>query len=402
MLSRSRRISRFAPPRSPIFRQYSPLASGRREAGASAQDTALNPWWLATLTLPVVTALALSTTYGLPVSDWPIAREAGEYLVQGNLDVYVEHPEAQMGPLALLLAALLPSWLYSPFVGGLLLLFLVLLVGPRPTYEFRAAGFAGAMLLAWPWAALAVQGHGDDAIVLVGLAAMLSGHGGGKVWRVVAGFLIAISAKPTAVLFLPLLLLTSRQTFVVGVVGAGAIWGPIVLADPSGFLAAGHGHSDVLVGSLPALMGIEPMSGYPAWVRPVQLGLGLGLCWWLGAKRGWAAAILGVVAVRTVLEPAPWNYYSTTVLAAALMYEASGRRRFPTLSVLAFASYVVANPYFDPLSWQLGLLRLTALLALVAITFDQTTARFLPPSSDLEVEPGDRSLTHEQEDRTIR
>lgn len=334
-------------------------------ARASTGEGDVNPWLMATLVLPAVTALALSTAYGLPVSDWPIAVEAGNYLLEGNLDVYAEQPGAQMGPLAFLLAALLPRWLYSPFVIGLLVVFLLLLVRARPDYRVGRAFLAGAMLLAWPWAALGVQGHGDDAIVLVGLAVMVFSQARGHAPGPVAGFLLAVAAKPTAVLFLPLLLLQSRRALAAGMLGGAVIWAPFVLIDPAGFLAATRGHSDVLAGSLQALMGIEPMSGYPWWVRPAQFGLGLAACWWIGARSGWAAGILAAVTLRTLLEPAPWNYYSASLIAVALMYELSRRARLPVVSTLAFTTYLLANPYFKPMPDWVGFLRIAAMVAIL-------------------------------------
>lgn len=344
------------------------MASTETEArkAASFRSGDANPWLIATLVLPVVAATSLSTAYGLPVSDWPIAVEAGDYLLQGNLDVYAEHPGAQMGPLAFLVAAILPRWLYSPFVSGLLIVFLTLVIRARPDFRVGPGILAAGMLLAWPWAALGVQGHGDDAIVLVGLAVMVFTHARGTSWGPVAGFLLAVVAKPTAILFLPLLLLQSRRAFVAGLIGGAIIWAPFVLIDIDGFMAATRGHSDVLPGSLAALLGIEPMSGYPWWVRPAQLALGLTACWWIGARGGWSAGILAAVTLRTILEPAPWNYYSASLIAVALMYEASRGLRIPIFSLLAFGTYLLANPYFDPLPWPAGVLRLAAMFAILA------------------------------------
>jgi hypothetical protein len=322
------------------------------------------PWRLATLVLPAVTCLSLAVAVGLPVSDWPIAVEAGDYLLDGHLDVYAKHPGAQMGPLALVLAALLPGLLYSGVVGALLPVFILLVLDTRRTQQVGPATFVAASLLAWPWATFAVQGHGDDALVLVGLAVVLMSHGPKRHLGVVGGFLLAIAAKPTAVLFLPLLLLSSRRTFWAGVGGAGLIWAPFVLADPVGFLAAGHGFSDVVPGSLAALIGIEPMSGYPEWVRPLQLAGGVLACWWLASRCGWQAAALGVVAWRTLLEPAPWNYYSASLIAVAAVFDHARASRVPVASLLAFATFAM---YYvaDPMPTAVGLLRLLALAALL-------------------------------------
>jgi hypothetical protein len=159
---------------------------------------------------------------------------------------------------------------------------------------------------------------------------------------VVAGFLLAIVAKPTAVIFLPLVFLTSPAALMAAIAGSILIWAPFVLADPIGFLEAGRGYSDVLHGSTLALVGVEPYSGLPSWVRPLQLIACLVATWWLATRRSWAAAVAGVLALRTLLEPATWNYYSTSVMAGAMLFELSRGARVPLLTLLAFSTFVLA------------------------------------------------------------
>jgi hypothetical protein len=303
---------------------------------------------------------------GEPVSDWPIARAAGDFLLQGNLNVYVEQPGAQMGPLALVIAALLPGKVYLLFVAALLGIFLALVLHTGVGERSLPALLAAALLLAWPWAALAVQGHADDALVLTALAGMLLAHRRAHTLGVVAAFLVAIVAKPTAAVFLPLLLLHSPVALLAGVGGAALLWAPFVLADPIGFLSAGRGHSDVLHGSVLALVGIEPYSGYPGWVRPLQLVLCLAAAWWLGRDKGWPAAIAGVLALRTLLEPATWNYYSTSVIAGALLFETARGSRVPVLSLTGFLTFVLSYTFFKELPAPLGVLRAVALLGVLA------------------------------------
>lgn len=343
-------------------------------SGESVEDIAVRPWRLAAYVLPVTLCTSLSLNMGEPVSDWPIARTAGEYLLQGHFDVYADQPGAQMGPLALMLAALVPGTGYVLIVSALFAVFLIAAAkGSRLTRSGDRSFLLAAMLLAFPWAALGVQGHADDALVLTGLAAMLYGHRHARTALVVAAFLVAIAAKPTAAVFVPLLLLYSRKAFGAGLLGALGVWVPFVLADPMGFLAAGEGQSDVLEGSLLALAGIEPYSGYPSWVRPIQFVACLSAVWWLAAHRGWAAAIAGALALRTLLEPATWNYYSASVIAGALLFDLARAHRVPVLSLAGFLTFVLSFTYFDPLPSSLGWLRAGALVGILAAVAWPTT-----------------------------
>jgi hypothetical protein len=325
----------------------------------------VSPLRLAILVLPVTMAVALAVGVGEPVSDWPIARSAGDFLLHGNLNVYAEHSGAQMGPLALVIAAVLPGKVYLLFVAALLGVFLALILLTGVKERSQRPLLAAALLLAWPWASLAVQGHADDALVLTALAGMLLAHKRAHTTGVVAAFLVAIAAKPTAAVFLPLLFLHSPTALVAGIGGAALLWAPFVLVDPVGFLSAGRGHSDVLHGSVLALLGVEPYSGYPGWVRPAQLGLCLAAAWWLGRRSSWPAAIVGVLALRTLLEPATWNYYSTSVIAGALLFETARGSRVPVLTLAGFLTFVLSYTFFEELPAQLGLLRAAALVGIV-------------------------------------
>jgi hypothetical protein len=320
---------------------------------------------VAGLVLPTVTCVALGLAVGAPMSDWPIAAHAGDLMLSDGFTVYARSPEAQMGPAALLLAATVPAWAYAPLVGSLLLPFLFVVMATAVRKPGPAV-LAGAMTLALPWAALGVQGHGDDALLLLGIAVAVHGQTRRSDLLTSGGLVLAVAAKPLALMFLPLLLLRSPRSAALGVAGTVLVWAPFVLADPVGFLAAGEGYSDILPGSALALAGMEPMSGFPPWVRPAQLGAGLALCWWVARSRGWAAAVLAVFVVRTLLEPATWNYYSTTLIAAAFMVEVRGGRQALALTVPALATFVTSAAYFEPMPAAVGLLRLALLGGLLA------------------------------------
>jgi hypothetical protein len=300
------------------------------------------------------------------MSDWADAQRAGRFLLAGHLDVFARMPEVQMGPLSLTLAGLLSGPVYMVSVCAMLPLLLWLISMPFPPGRGTYGRLLlGGMLLSWPWAAYAVQGHGDDAIVMLGVVAMVTSLHRQRNVGVVAGFLLAIAAKPTAILFLPLTFLTNRRAGVLATIGAGAIWAPFVLADPSGFLAAGSGKGDLWPNSLIDFVGGQPHTGFPVWVRPVQLVGGLALCWVLARRDGPAAAVAGVLAFRILLEPGTWNYYSTAIIVAGLMLDLHRGHRLPWVTLLGFISFAaqIGDP---PISLAPGIVRLLALAGVLA------------------------------------
>lgn len=317
--------------------------------------------------MPLVLALTLVAAVRRPTSDWTDAARAGRYLLAGHLDVFAAVPSVQMGPISLALVGLVPGLAYMALVCALLpvLLYLLSLPYPPSRSTYRRL-LIGGLILAWPWAAYGVQGHGDDAIVMLGVVLMVTAAELEREVGVVGGFLVAIAAKPTAILFLPLTFRHARRAGVLATLGAGVIWAPFVLADVSGFLAAGSGQGDLWPNSLIDFLGGDPHTGFPSWVRPVQLVGGLGLCWLLARRSGPAAAVAGVLAFRVMLEPGTWNYYSTAVIAAGLMLDLDRHYRIPWVTILGFVSFV-ATLGVPPLSVGQGVIRLLALVGVLTL-----------------------------------
>ena len=159
---------------------------------------------------------------------------------------------------------------------------------------------------------------------------------------VVAAFVVAIIAKPTAILFLPLAFIHSRRVGILATFGGGLLWAPFILVNVSGFLAAGRGQGELWPYSVPALLGSVPHMGIPEWLRPVQLVGGVAICWFLARWRGPAAAVAGAFAFRVLLEPGTWNYYSTSVVAVAILLDLHRGWRIPWVTLLAFTSFVAS------------------------------------------------------------
>jgi hypothetical protein len=327
----------------------------------------------------------MALRFGAPTSDWRIATAGGHYMLGGHLTVYADMPYVQMGPASLVLSGALPGSIYLAAVCALLPLLLWTMTLPYPpTRRTYLTTLVGGMFLAWPWAALAVQGHGDDALVMVGVVAMVwalrRNH---EVW-IVAGFLIALVAKPTAILVLPLVFAYSRRAGLVATLVGVLLWAPFVLADVPGFLAAGHPQGDVWPYSLPDLLGGAPHTGFPDWLRLAQLIGGVATCWFLARRGGPAASVAGVFAFRVLLEPGTFNYYSASVVAAAILLDLHRGGRIPWATLLGFVSFaaVVGNPPATLTSGVLRILSLTAVFALAVATrpVARSTAAQLVPS----------------------
>lgn len=287
---------------------------------------------------------------GAEVGDVAIAATAGAALLHGDLAVYAHHPDAQMGPLALVLAGGLPRLAFVLVVCALLPVFLALAV--RLGVTSRQATIGG-VLLAAPWGHLAATGHADDPLVLLGAAAVLVGLRERSDLWVLGGFVLAMAGKPTAVLLLGLVVLAGWRPLVVGVAAAGAVWAPLVVADVRGFLSAGQGIALVQPWSGPDLLGAAAGESFPVWVRPVQLIGCLGLAFAVGRWRGPAAGLVVAVAFRVALEPGAWPSYCASLVAVAVLVQ---HRWQPAIVGAATAAWGVS--WLFPLDATSGTIRM--------------------------------------------
>jgi hypothetical protein len=302
------------------------------------------PLWIASPTRP---------------DDALIAMRAGDALLGGDWAVFAHHPDAQMGPLPLLLSGALPWRVFSALIGASLGAF-IWLAGRLGTPE-RALWWIGVPL-ALPWSLFALQGHADDALVLLGAVVMLVGLRDHRTVAIVGGFALAAAGKPTAAILVGLLLVAGWRVAAAGLVAAGLVWAPFVLADVHGFLAAGKGIQTVQAWSVPWLLGSAADSAYPDWVRPVQLLLGVAVCWRLARRGSPAAGLLAAFALRTVLEPGTWWAYSSFLLALVVLLP---KWRYAA-ALLAAGSWWFAH-WWGGINAPNGVARLACLAGLIAV-----------------------------------
>src|SRR6202047_114620 len=160
-----------------------------------------------------------------------------------GLNLYAEHPELQIGPLAFLVAAPLTSLgdaaqpvalILMTAAGPLCLAWIARLV-PDPHRRLRV--FLAALVLMPAWTVLSVRiGHLDDVVALGLAVGALRAVAANR--AALAGLALgaAVAAKPWALGFIPLLLVLDRQRLAAaGSAFAGGIegWAPFMIANPA-------------------------------------------------------------------------------------------------------------------------------------------------------------------------
>ena len=329
----------------------------------------------------LLTAVAvgwITVRHGGPAADWPFMREGSDLLLgrrtqlpsatvagvsqlstaSGALHLYAHYPQIQVGPLALGLIALVRA-LAGPYgrlatvaLGTLLCVPAVRLVVSTsarlrgPTRERAAFVLVGgtALLAVWTQATL-TYGHVDDALVLLFSALAVSAVARGDGRLLGLAIALAVAAKPTGLVLLPLLLAVSGrrrlEAAVIGGLGVAAAWLPFVLADPR-TLAAG---SPTIITAQATALHVLGLHGYLTWVRAVQLAVSVA-AGVVAVRRGrWTAALLVASAGRLLLEPGAVSYYTAGVVLGALVWEALSARRPRGLVTAAVCAAVYLVPY---------------------------------------------------------
>jgi hypothetical protein len=281
-------------------------------------------------------------------TDWEIAQSAGQQILSGDaLTVYVDHPAAQMGPLALVFSGALPHAAYILLVSLLLAPFLALCervaaahASPR---DASLCVTAGGALLIYPWSDFASQGHLDDVLVLFGCGGLLLAGLDRRSGLAAAAFTLAVAAKPTAVLALPVLFAVGPTAVLLAGLATATIWLPFFLADPGGFLTAGRGVIEVRPGSFPDLLGYEIAGPTPPWFRVVALVGGAVLCAIFARRNDPARGLLAAFAIRAVVDPNPAQCYASTIAALGLLADVP-YRRLPITCLAGLTGWLISEP----------------------------------------------------------
>jgi hypothetical protein len=283
----------------------------------------------------VASATLSLTLYDRAGSDWDTLAPAGRLMLGGDLAVYTDAPKAQVGPLALLAAGAVPFPIYAAALFCLFPLFVV--------QVYRASGATPAVwhlpvfaALGMVWHRWVMMGHLDDLLViLAGLSIVIAGQRGrsrgAAVW-----FAVALAAKPTAIMLLPLVALQSPMVATLGLAAGGAVYLPFVATDLHGFISAGRGVIFVWPHSVLSFLGVPAWGAVPAWVRPTQL-VGVLLIGWLVGRRSLLAGLAAVLAFRPLLEPGGVPSYVAAAMLVVFCLELREHRRPALTGLLAVA-----------------------------------------------------------------
>jgi hypothetical protein len=285
------------------------------------------------------------------------------------------HPNAQMGPLALLLA-LLPRLTYLVIIAAVVLLLLMAVAfaacHSRDGLSVRLTAIIGAGFLVAPWSQLAWKGHADDALVLCGAAWMIVALQRRARGIASVALAIAVLGKPTAfVLGAAWVGSLSETLLAFGIVSA--VWLPFFIADPAGLLHAGRGVMPVGHGSLPDYLGYQTGERIPVWIRPVQLVGGL-IVGYLGSFRDrLPEGILAAFAVRALIETNPAPAYSIPLVGLALLADVA-RNGFPIFIPAAAVSFWTSQGVLNGGSGLLRIASLVVLLTSASVSFARTSS----------------------------
>jgi hypothetical protein len=300
-------------------------------------------------------------------------------------DLYGRHPELQMGPLTFVVAQ--PFSLLTPEAGrvvaaaamaavGLLVAWQLRALVPPVTRRDERRWIVLSAVFLVGWLEVAVRfGHLDDVMALLfGLLAVRCARADRLV--LAAGlFGLATDFKPWALPFAVVLLMQSGgrrlvAPMVVLLAVIGAAWLPFLVLDPrtvhvTGFVIRVDPASTLHLLSLAG-------SSTPVWCRPAQFAVG-GILALLAVRTGrWQAALLLVVAVRLLLDPATQPYYDSGLLLGSVLLDLAIARKTARLRTGVTTAVVVLLVYLPSyllveLPEVRGVLRTLGLLGLIAL-----------------------------------
>jgi len=341
------------------------------------------PWW-------VLWPWALAWVAfqaGMAGQSWHFFAQGGRLLFANapgaGLRLYAAHPDLQIGPLALTVSSVFRA--LGPGNGESTAIAAMSLTGPLmlaavwrlvPTAERQRRSrllFAGLLFLP-VWTELTTHfAHLDDLLALgFSVAALHAVDRRHPVWAGLA-LAAAVDAKPWAAAFVVLLLALPRRQWLVALAaftgGIAVVWLPFLLADPRTLAVV---HFTIPNDRSSALRVLGVMAARtPWWDRSAQLLLGAAggaVAIWRGR---WPAVLLVALAVRMMLDPGVYAYYTSGALLGTIVVDLVVTRwRLPwataTAAILLYAARFTHA--LIPFSLhQLGILRLVFAIGLPVV-----------------------------------
>lgn len=338
------------------------------------------------LLLAATWVAAVPTAWDIRQGDWHYFVQGSQLLVAGGpgggLHVLADHPRLHMGPLSLVLAWLLRLGNTNGLARAEVLMWLLapvtLLLLERAARRWRDEGdrtweqlvvLAGGWLLLRSWTTAAgAMGHLDDVLAMTFAALAIWSAAARRPDLLALSVGLAAGASAWAVVLLPLCaaphLPRPRRALAMGAAAVALPWLPFVLADRATVTPTSFSQP-IDPGSALRALGATG-AAMPHWIRPAQVLAGLALAVLLVRSGRFAAGLAAAVAVRIALDPAIYDYYTPTLVLAALALDLVALRRpLPLTATSAYVGLVVAPWYVsDPAT--LGRIRLATALAVAA------------------------------------
>jgi hypothetical protein len=274
----------------------------------------------------------------------------------GGLHIYANYPFLQIGPPPLLIARVLqigPNsglFLAGAVTQALGLLFVLSIdraVSSPSSPAGRASALVAGAAVTAAWGSLTHFRHLDDAMTLCATALAVWALTRGKYGWGGALLGVAAASKPWGVVVVALALAApTRRTRAVAAAAAALVialfWGPFMLAD----VRTRHlADVSLYISSDSALyaLGVRQINNGHN-LRLIQLFIGLALAALLVLLRAWPLAPLAAFSWRLLLEPSAYAYYTTAVVAAALLADYGlVRTRVPFLTSIAMIGWIVTT-----------------------------------------------------------
>ncbi|MBO3102664.1 glycosyltransferase 87 family protein [Cellulomonas fengjieae] len=347
-----------------LTREAALLAVERPRLVGAARWVWARPWTVLPLSFVAFGVLGASN----PDSDAVMFLAAGRRLLgpQG-LDVFAD-PELQLGPLALLLAGVVAAIADVLGVSALFLLgavqaVLVLVLAQAVAGRAATRGgtspdvarwvLTAVLLLSGSLAEATMMGHAEEIGLGLALAWAALSCMDGRRWSVGLVLGLAVGVKLWAILGLPLALVDRRPRaaaarVAVALALALALYGP--------FLVWGDVRTFEFVWAVsgPSTVGLALGTAAPAgWGLRIAQGVavlvvGAGLAW---RRAEPLAVVAAVLAVRLLLDPIRFPYYSGPLLAVLVLWawtSSAGVVRRLRVPVLVAAPVVTLAPYLLP------------------------------------------------------
>ena len=316
----------------------------------------MSAWVVAVLAIGAWTVAWAWAQWSPSAIGWHFFAGGADSLLHGShLHLYADDPELQIGPLTFVVASAL-SWLPAATArivaqiamvaaGPLLVLWLAPVVAP----ERRLPRVLLAAVVVVPaWAVLAVRwAHADDVLAMAfAVAAIRAVLARRPLW---AGLALgaAITSKPWAVGFLPLVLVLDRgrrAALTAAVVATLAVWAPFLVADGA-TLRALRPTVPVSADSGLHLLGYRGAFA-PAWVRTAEMLAGPALALLAVVRRRWAGLFVLVLAARLAIDPQDLPYYVGSAVLAAVVFDLLATRRLVPWTALVTLA-LLWQPFVD-------------------------------------------------------